>query len=234
MISETVVEIRIRPDPRLLDYRGDFAESMTRSMNLVHWQVDTSRVDAFDEHQSMRCFVSFQNLGLILRNSQPRDYFPNQSGKFLKNVLTQKPFEESTFVERIGVRSRFAIPSLESFHNLLEKYMKNYTNISSGAANAFSGRIIDVGMPINFQTEIGKINSSSGIMQKDQFSQFFQLEKQDDLPEIAIYLDFDYFETPKRLMVYQDVIARVKEYAFSNWDLREKITDLILGNNNDD
>jgi hypothetical protein len=230
LISEHVLEIRYKPDPRILDYRGELALSISNEMKLPKWRIGQNRVDVYEEGELTRVFVSFRNAGVVIRNPSLGDFFPNQSNKFLRFVFTRKPFSrDNTFVQRLGVKSRYAISSQMSFEELLERYMNSVLSLTPEALSAFDAKVIDIGMPLNFSTQIGKINSISGPMEKEQLSSFFKFQKSENLPDVALYLEFDYWLRPEKAMSLKKILSLTKQYAQGNWDRYQRLQALILG-----
>ena len=78
-INEHLLEIRYSPNPKILDYRGTWAESVSKFMELSEWQIVENRFDVFDKEQTRRFFVSYKNAGALIHNSTTRNYFPDQA-----------------------------------------------------------------------------------------------------------------------------------------------------------
>lgn len=226
-LNEHIVEIRYKPNPKILDYRGTWAEMVSEHMGLDKWRIVENRFDVHDEDQTRRAFVSFRNAGFIVRNSGLRDYFPNQANKFLRFVLNQEPFGDPLFVIRLGVRSRFAWPFSGSFDELLQLYAGKLLTLTREAEQAFDAKLIDLGGPINFKTPRGNINSESGPMAADQLREYFRFE--DNPPEAALYVDLDYWNRPARKVAGKQLLATVSQYAEENWDRDARIRALVLG-----
>jgi len=129
----------------------------------------------------------------------------------------------------LGVRSRFAVPSQQSFDQLLNQFETKALSVREAAFTAFDAKLIDIGAPINFETKFGKINTNSGPMEREQLTRYFNFEKKDDLPEVSLYLEFDYWLRPTDPLSVKDVIALIKLYSDENWQWHLRLRSLILG-----
>ncbi len=49
VISEAVFEIRFKPNPKVLDFRGVWAEQISKHMNLSEWRIDTNLIEIHDK-----------------------------------------------------------------------------------------------------------------------------------------------------------------------------------------
>jgi len=64
VVNEHVLEIRYKPNPKILDLRGTWAEQISLHMDLPHWRIVANRIDAFTEGESIHAFVGFRNGGM--------------------------------------------------------------------------------------------------------------------------------------------------------------------------
>jgi hypothetical protein len=225
-IRESVLEIRYTPNSKILDYRGTWAELVSSLMVLSEWRISQNRIDVFDKEETRRGFVSFKNAGIVIRNAPTRDYFPDQANKLLRFLFEQKPFGNPLWLGRIGVRTRFATAYEGDFNSLLGRYKDRFLNISPEALNTWGAEIIDIGGPVNFRTSQGYLNSMSGPMRKEELKRFFDFE--DNLPEVALYFDLDYWKEPKSLIEGREAMRIVKLFAEESWDTHERLRTLIL------
>jgi hypothetical protein len=92
----------------------------------------------------------------------------------------------------------------------------------------FNGKLIDIGAPMNFETESGRVNSNSGPMKKEQLSSFFQFQDKDTLPEVALYVEFDYWIKPSEEMQQKEILSLVKNYSLENWNRFEGFRSLLF------
>jgi hypothetical protein len=227
IINEYLLEVRYSPNAKILDYRGTWAESVSKFMDLRQWEIVENRFDVFDKEQTRRFFVSYRNAGALIHNSSTRNYFPDQANKFLRFLFDQKAFGDSLLLERLGVRARFATSFDGSFEELLNRYSTRFLTINPKVHELMNATIIDIAGPIDFSTKNGKINTSSGPMPKEQVAQAFSHEK--DLPDIALYFDFDYWIRPNTTFPGKEILDIIKSFSGEIWDFHESLISLILG-----
>jgi hypothetical protein len=48
-LNEHVLEVRYKPNPKVLDYRGTWAESISDHMKLPEWRIVENRIDIYDK-----------------------------------------------------------------------------------------------------------------------------------------------------------------------------------------
>lgn len=139
-ISEYVLEFRYRANPKVLDYRGTWAELLSKYMNLENFAITENRVDVFNKDQSMRMFVSFMNSGLILRNNTNHQFFSDKCEKFLRLIFEEKGFGDPIYITRIGVRFRCGFPYKGDFEELRIS-VKSHTK-TAHAAHSEGNRLV--------------------------------------------------------------------------------------------
>ncbi len=225
ILNENILEIRYKPNPQILDYRGDLTKNLSAQMDLDQWKIDINRVDLFRIDQSIRVFVSFRNAGVVMRNIASVDSFVYIAQKYIHSLFNQKVMNNSYFIERVGVRSRFAFLSELSFEKMVEKYQENFIVISDNVSELINAKLIDIGFPLNYETEKGNINLIVGPMKKDQLHSYFSFEKKEVLPDVVFYYDFDYWKTINSQTSVKDLSSLLKTFAEENW---QKCDDLHL------
>jgi len=229
VLNEHILEIRYKPNPQMLDHRGNLAGSISHHMSLTEWRINENRVDVYSKDQLVRVFASFRNAGAVIRNTPLPDYFPNQTNKFLRHLFSLEPLRNPLIVQRFGVKSRFATPSPMPFEELLQQYRQKIVTLTPEAESAFDARLIDIGLPLNFETKYGKINSNSGPMEKEQLAKTFDFAVPESLPEVSLYVEFDYWLKPSEEMSLEKITTLVKQYATENWQRHERIRALLIG-----
>jgi len=225
-INNFLIEIRYSPNAKILDYRGTWAETVSKHMELNEWQIQENRFDIYDKQNIRRFFVSYRNAGAQIRNCTTRNHFPDQVNKFLRYVFDQKAFGSTLFVERFGVRARFGTAFNGTYEELLQRYTTKFITINPDAQKLINGKIVDVGAPIDFSTSIGNIKSTSGPMPKKQLQSVFNNE--DNLPDVALFFDFDYWVRPNTTLTDKEILSKTKLFSGEVWDLNEKLSSLIL------
>lgn len=225
-ISEHVMEVRYTPNPKLLDYVGAFADKLKELMGVYEWRTTSNRVDVYDKDNNLRVFVSFKNAGIIFLDADTKNIFPGQATKLLNFLFKQDSFGKKVFITRVGVRARFATGFQGTFDELLQHFKNRYFDLSAGATGIFAGNITDIGGPINFETKIGKLNTSAGPMKVQQLQEFFP--NHPSVPEVGLYVDLDYWKRPETEFAVRDVISLIKKYSDEMWSIHENIRKLII------
>jgi hypothetical protein len=226
-INEHTFEIRYKPNPKVLDYRGSWAEAISDHMKLPDWRILENRIDIYDEKGGERAFVGFRNAGFVTHNTPTKNYFPEKTTKFFRYVLNLDGFGKSLLVERIGVRSRFCRKYEGTFEELKEKYTAKYLSLTEEAKKIIDAKLLDIGGPLNFADRHGNFNTMSGPMIHDQLSDFFG--KAEGLPKVGLYFDIDYWLKPNKEMDGGEILRNIEEFAISAWNKFESISALILG-----
>lgn len=223
VINEQILEIRFAPNPKILDYRGTFSEQIQALMGLVHWKIDTNRIDVYDDNETRRFFLSFRNFGTVIRNTDTRNYFSDQSIKFARFLIDKKEFG-SPIIDRVGVRSRFCIRYDSSYETLLEQFSSKLITFTPQFLTAIDGKIIDFNFPFIIKTSSGVINANIGPINNEQFKEQFPFSN----IEIGqgIFIDVDYWDKPKDIQK-NNLIPKIKKYGDSNWEFAQNIINLI-------
>lgn len=226
-INEHVLEVRYKPNPKLLDYRGSWAELISDYMKLPQWRIVENRIDIYDEKNKDHAFVGFRNAGFVAHDTPTKNYFTDKSLKFFKYLFTLDGFGKKLYVERIGVRSRFCKEYRGSFDELRDKYTFNYLTLTEQAKKIVDAKLLDIGGPLNFADKYGNFNTMSGPMIDKQMGQFF--ERTEGLPAVGLYFDIDYWLTPKKEIDEHETLKHITQFANSTWDRFDNISKLILG-----
>ena len=124
-LNEHILEVRYKPNPKILDYRGSWAEAISDYMTLSEWRILENRIDIYDKENKDHAFVGFRNSGFVAHDTPTKHYFPDKAVRFFKYLLSLDGFEKSPYVERIGVRSKFCKEYEGSFDELRDKYTSN-------------------------------------------------------------------------------------------------------------
>jgi hypothetical protein len=227
-INEHILEVRYVPNPKVLDYRGSWANALAQALGLPKWNIVENRLDVFTEDRNLRVFISFKNFGVVVQDAPTQNYFTDQTQRFLKHLLELTGFDHPVRVERYGVRLRVATPFHGSFEDLRDRVAQRYLSVASGAVDAIgsTAKLRDIGAPLNFTDEIGDFDSHCGPMVKAQLEQFFKGRK--NLPGVALYYDIDYFTKPDEAVSDQRLIGRVAQCAAASHQRYERIRKLIL------
>ncbi len=229
--NEQILAVRFKPNARILDLRGIWADLLSKQLDLPKWSVGQNRADVFNEKEDRRVFVGFSDYGVQLQNTSKRNFFPEYAGKFLKLLSDLDEFRDPMSVMRIGVRSSFCTPVTASFASLSNLVQERYVTLQTPAIKAMGEgvKILDVGAPFNFEDKLGSFNTHCGPMNSGQLKQFFSFARKDDLPSCGLYFDIDYFKQPKEVIKIGSVADLVSEFAVEAWEKHLRVRDLILG-----
>lgn len=227
--NEHVLEIRYKPNPRVLDYRGTWAEQLSEHLGLAHWRIIENRIDIFSEHQVEHAFVGFRNAGFIASDTPTKNFFSDKATKLFRFLFTLEPFGDSLHVERLGVRSRFCTPFQDSFERLTQLFSTRYVTITPAARDAIgdSAKLIDMGAPLNFVDRLGNFNTHAGPMIKVQLANFFR--KDTGFPEVGLFYDIDYFIRPAKILSGREVLAAISGFANEAWERHDRVKAVVLG-----
>lgn len=103
----------------------------------------------------------------------------------------------------------------------------NFLVLTPETQKAFGADLEDIGGPLDFETKNGSIRSVSGPMEGEQVKEFFKFVK--DPPDVALYVDLDYFSYPEKKMGIKNVLKTLSLFANENWDRYHKIKAVIFG-----
>jgi len=226
--NEILVEIRYRPNARVLDFRGTWAKAISEFMELPQWQIVENRIDIFTEDRSFRAFVGFRNAGLGILDSPNRSYFPDQATKLFRFIFKLEGFGDPIFVERLGVRAKFCDAFKGTFEELRDRFVDRYITTTDRAKAAIGedAKLVDIGAPLNMADRLGNFNTMSGPMVKDQFPRFFT--KDELFPDVGLFYDIDYSVKPERETSGKQILTQIKDFSLACWDRHERIRVLLL------
>lgn len=212
--TEVTFEIRYRPNPRVLDVRGEWADDLSSHLTLPHWNIVENRVDIFSSDKQDHAFVSFRNAGMVVQNPPTENYFSDKAVRFVKRLLSFPVMGSSLHVERIGLRYKQAIPYDLTFEALVAQLTASYIRLSPELETAMLGaRLEDMGAPLNFVDSVGHFNTVVGPMKEEQFKQSFRSDQ--NLPAVGVFVDVDYWDQPRAIVSGADIANRVASFARS-------------------
>ena len=210
--TEATLEVRYRPNPIVLDHRGEWAEDLAAHLGLSEWQIVENRLDVFSTDRQDHAFVSYRNAGMVIQNPPTGNYAGDKSVRLLRRLLSYSGFGDPLFVERIGFRLRQAVPMDASFEDLVAQLATGYVRMSPELESAVAdGRLVDLASPLNFSDRVGRFNTNVGPMRREEFKQHFR--RHESLPETGFYVDIDYWEQPKRSMPGAELVGRVSSFV---------------------
>ena len=226
-LNEQILEVRYKPNAKILDYRGSWAEAISEHMKLPQWRIIENRIDIYDDKNRDHAFVGFRNAGFVAYNTSTKNYFADKAVKLFKFICSLEGFEKVPYVERIGVRSRFCKGYRGSFDTLRDKYTSNYLNLTERAREIIGAKLLDIGGPLNFRDSHGNFNTLCGPMVEEQIAGYFG--KDEEVPKVGLYFDIDYWLAPKTEVDWREILRHISTFANSSWERFDKLTKLILG-----
>lgn len=186
-IEEYLFELRYKPNPRILDKRGEIARALTNE-KLNFWSVNTNTVVLNPEgDENMEAIMSYQNISFRVNSPYDKKFFREQLALFLKSAWSYLPTNE---ILRIGIRPKYLIEK-ESFSDIYEKYRHKFLGLSDEDVSEFGGSLIDVGFPLNFYEGPNYYDLVTGPLKKEQYKMFFK--NFDETLEQGLFLDLDYY-----------------------------------------
>lgn len=228
-VSESVLEVRFKPDPRVLDRRGEWADVLSAKLGMSRWQIIENRLDLSSEKSKERAFLSFRNFGYIADDVRGPDAWRERASAVVHAIFRLSGFHSPLLIERIGVRGRFCMPFSGTFAELREAFSQSYVGPADPLMSALGEgvRLEDVGAPLNFSDELGNFNTTCGPMGREQLGEFFK--KRSDLPEVGLYYDIDYWQRSERAMDVHDLAKVVGQYSKAVWRRLGQVNTLVCG-----
>lgn len=226
--NEHVVELRYRPNAKILDHRGVWAEQISEHLELPHWQIIENRIDIFSKGQTEHAFVGFRNAGYTAADTPTKNFFTDKATKLFRFLFTLDNFGRELFVERLGLKSKFSTIYEGTFEELTARFADRYVKLSPEAATAIGSdaKLVDIGAPLNFVDKRGNFNTVAGPMSRQQLPTFFR--KDEGFPEVALYYEIDYFIKPSRELSGKEIVSTITAFAHEAWSKNERIASLVV------
>lgn len=223
-----IFEIRFKPNARILDYRGSWAERISEHMGFSEWRIVENRFDVFDADGKNRAFVGYRNAGFTCFDSPTANYFPDHTLKFIKYLLDIDEFNAPIHVARIGVRAKFHTQFDGSYEELVQRYSSRYLILTDKAKKIMNANILDISCPIDFADKLENFNTLIGPIKGTQAQQY--LDRDDEFPEAGLFFDIDYWRKPNKSLENDKILEIISSFSSEAWRKNEQITNLILGN----
>ena len=224
-VTQQILEIRFKPNSRILDLRGLWANKMSDYMGLSTWNIVSNRVDISDKDEKERGFISFRNAGYLVHDANSRSYFAERSTKFLSCLFSYPEFGEKVLIERIGVRSKYCRPFKGTFQDLQERYLDNFLGVNPKVSQLLAAKLVDIGGALNFSDGAGYFHTMSGPMLAEQMKDYFERK---EFPEVGLFLDIDYWSTPKKEMNCTEVVKKVQEFCEISIKRFDQVSGIIF------
>lgn len=239
-LSEFIFEIRYKPNPILLDSRGEFAEGLIKAVDLPNWRITENRIDVHDHNKDPelaenRYFVSFKNAGCVSRNESNYRHFIEKCRKIINFWFTREEAFESkkVLVSRIGVKFRYGDKYSGPFDELLSTYTEKYLEPKNSISSIFNAKINDIGGFLNLSTKENGIQvdlqTMSGPMKNSQSKQFFP--HVDLIPETILYFEIDSSIKPNDILHYKKIENYTEDLIRRNWTSHTQLLNILDENN---
>ena len=230
--NDQTLQIDYKPNSEVLDYRGKWTKILSDRLKLSEWAITENKIDLYDNPKTEHAYVAFNKCGLTRRDQINLNSFPNRAREFVEAVFSLEAFGSSVHIKRVAVKSRFHTPYKKSFEDLVKRVKDRYFDLTNDAySNIGEGaNLTDIGASLVFKDEHGQFNTHCGAMKREQAKQhFFQYKEKEQLPEVGLYYDVDYFDSPDRLMTVGEVITKLESFAQEAWSKHQRIRKLIVG-----
>ena len=226
-VIEQFFEVRYRANSKVLDRRGDWAESIAKEFGFPHWKIDANRIDILSKESKESVFVGHQNCGFVFFLPPDTDSFGDKAARIIRQLFSFDGFGHPLATTRIGVRSKYITQFSGTFEQLRKQFLSRYINLTPKAQEMYSATLVDVGAPLNFTDKIGSFNTMSGPMQRKEMPRFFNREC--DFPEVGLFFDIDYWSRANQDFEAESLAEVVQNFSAAAWDRHEKFQELILG-----
>lgn len=225
-LTSHLMEVRFQPQMTALDFRGQWAEEFRKRLNLPIADVDLHGFKV--RGPNAFAFMSYRNLGYQVDNPDDPSQFVTKSTEVIKLAISKlgKPVQ----VIRVGVRQKIATPFEGSLAELIAKYQAHYGAPYPATLAAWGGRLVDIGMPLNFEDESGMFNTTSGAMTADQLSQYMDGDSE-DLPRVSLYTEIDYFAKDEQNYLDNKLYDLLSRLSAGGLEKVHQAQRLILGDN---
>mgnify|MGYP001022821682 FL=1 len=226
---QQILELRYEPMPSFLDVKGTLAEQFKQQTEFKFWSISSNRVDfkVTQDGENEKAFVSFKNCGYVVVFPPTQNYFSDKSQKFFKTLFSIENFIPKNF-SRLGIKTTIAIPVEKTFEELVHILEQHYFKDIQSLEKLYSGKLTDVGFPLNFKDGDTFFNTQLGAMKKSQLINFFteaqNIEK--DLPEISLFFDIDIFT--QKLDNTSIVLNDIRNFSDKTWGIFNNIRTSIL------
>jgi hypothetical protein len=225
-MNEFVVEVRFKLKSKPIYNLQQIAERAAEHMELPVWKVRLRRIEVADESQRWLGFASDYHAGFVGRGCISAEEFAEKAAKFLRFMFKHDPFGDNLLVEHIGVKTGIAETYTGKYNELNDRFKKRMFAKLEGGKTVLSSTL-SVEHERTIPGVDGRIKFNGGPVKKKKISQLFRYLK--EAPEQALYLEFDYFITPKAEVKTYQVYTTVRAFCQQEYTWYEKIKQIVLG-----
>lgn len=228
ILSEHLLEIRYPAFGEFFDIRGSLAEMLRRDMKFTDWEIARNRIQVRNHSEKEKAtesaFISFVNCGYRIARPATKNYFQDITSKFVRLAFSASAFNVQK-IRRLGVRSMFLTPIDADFETLKEQCREKIFKGGDLLSEKLTAKLVDLNVILNFKKGDYFFNTMIGPMEKDQMKQYFDYHQ--DLPELGLYFDIDYFQKDLKPDVRNmtHCIADFETYA---WEKLQIVQSFIL------
>lgn len=233
MPSEHLFEFRFKPNARVLDHRGEWAEALSEALMLPKWSVQPTRALVHDENDLQRAFFGHRNAGFCARNCPTFNFFPDHAARFVRSLFALSGFGTVVPVNRIGVRSRFAMSSELGFPEVRSRFLERFCSmagVTCGRLNVEgASTIVDVGVTLKLVDAVASWNLVVGPMVRAEFPAYFEGRDDDEFPEAGLFVDVDCFSAKDQVLDEKGLIREMRTLAERGWSRAAQVREIVLG-----
>jgi hypothetical protein len=206
-VKEEVFEIRFKPNPKILDFRGMWTELFSQSLDYEHWKIEENKLDIFNKDQTERAFLSYKNCGFTCLESPTENYFLDKGFKFFKLLYEIKEFESPLTVERIGIRHKYIVEDTQGFEHAQKGVVNNFISPSTQAKNIFGENIQDLAFMGEFSNPLYNLTLRLSPVRKEEIEGNI---RKAIIPEAGIMVDMDFFSKPAKQLTFGEIQNFIK------------------------
>jgi hypothetical protein len=221
-IVKNIVEVRFKPDPQIIDIKGEVINSILNNSTLFNnWNITGNTIAlGSTKNNSLKIILNHAKWGLEIISSSDDEDFINITTEVIRSTWNHYKYDN---IMRLGVRSSFILKCDNSFESLLKQITSKVSILDT---EKISSSLTDVAYTYNFAEDNKKINISFGPMQKTQsIDNFPETEK---IPEVGIYIDIDVFmDTFEKKFKQSEYITTIKDSVNIAKEKMKIIFDLL-------
>ena len=180
-INEHILEIRYKPITQILDHRGSWAQEIISQMGLEAFHITENRIDIFNKNNKERCFLGFQNAGMVIHDAPSGNYFFKRTKKFIEYIFSKEDIKKELLVNRIGIRIKKCKEYKGKYEEIKDKY--------------FGCKPSYFFTTLNYKGKTCNYNTKSGPVNDDHLKTLF--DRNTGFPKVGLYLDIDCWLKPK-------------------------------------
>lgn len=219
-VSKYILEIKFKPDSRILDKRGEIAESLLKEQ-FTDWNIQENRIDFSKKgNEEFGAYFSYRGLGVYSSYPNKLPFFKRNVKDFINSAWE---YFESDTILRIGIRGIY-LTEADKYQATFDKYKSTLFTVDNTLLEKFGGKLYDFAVPMNFTDGKDYFHVNTGPMYREQSEAIF--DKIKDLPKFGVYVDVDFFKKD-----FLSIVKKEEVQAFIEKGLKktEEINDLIQG-----